>query len=140
MQYDIALIEQLCREIGLPTRIQTDTSIEIDLGEGAALFFENSPNEEDSAIGFSDTPWHTHGETLMFVAAHGHYIECDYLDLVVGLQEGRILVGERIVNGQILDRWLVHHVYNDELKYLDPGEKIIVRRVIASGREVPSVP
>ena len=27
-----------------------------------------------------------------------------------------------------MDRWLVHNEYNDEFKYLEEGERIIVRR------------
>jgi hypothetical protein len=132
MQFDITLIEQLCREVGLSTLNKTGDSIGVDLGEGAVLSFENWPDEDDSAMGFSGAPWHMHPETLMFADSRGHHIECDYLDLLVGLQEGRILVCEQLVKGQVLDRWLVHHVYNDEFQYLEPGEKIVVRRVITN--------
>lgn len=64
----------------------------------------------------------------MFVDARGNYVELDYLNLLTGLKEGRVLVCEREVKGQMVDRWLVHCEYNDEFKYLEKDERIIVRR------------
>jgi hypothetical protein len=72
-------------------------------------------------------PWHVH-DNFMFVDARGNYIEIDYLDLLTGLKEGRVLVCEREVKGRTVDIWLVHSEYNDELKYLEQGERIIARR------------
>ena len=101
--------------------------MEIDLGRGAVLCFQNEEREEDCRIGFLDMPWHTHDD-LMFVDARGNYINLDYLNLLTGLKEGRVLVCEREVQGRTVDRWLVHSEYNDEFKYLGEGERIIVRR------------
>ncbi|MBR0827465.1 hypothetical protein JQ596_18220 [Bradyrhizobium manausense] len=127
MRYDLDLVNQLCREIGLVVRLDNDHRIEVDLGRDAVLCVENAEREEDCLIGFLGMPWHTH-DNLMFADARGNYIELDYLDLLTGLKEGRILVCEREAKGRTVDIWLVHSEYNDELKYLEEGERIIVRR------------
>ncbi|WP_369721234.1 MULTISPECIES: hypothetical protein [unclassified Bradyrhizobium] len=127
MRYDLDLVNQLCREIGLAVRLDNNHRIEVDLGRDAILCVENAEREEDCLIGFLGVPWHTHDD-LMFADACGNYIELDYLDLLTGLKEGRVLVCEREVKGRTVDIWLVHSEYNDELKYLEEGERIIVRR------------
>lgn len=38
------------------------------------------------------------------------------------------LVCEREVERTVIDRWLIHSEYNDEFKYVQPGERVIVRR------------
>ena len=127
MRYDLDLVNQLCREIGLVVRLDNDHRIEVDLGCDAVLCVQNAEREEDCLIGFLGMPWHTHDD-LMFADARGYNIELDYLDLLIGLKEGRILVCEREVKGRTVDIWLVHSEYNDELKYLEESERIIVRR------------
>ena len=127
MRYDLDLVNQLCREIGLIVRADTDRRVEVDLGGGAVLCFQNAEREDDCLIGFLGTPSHTH-DNPMFVDARGNYVELDYLNLLTGLKEGRVLVREREVKGKIVDRWLVHREYNDEFKYLEEDERIIVRR------------
>jgi hypothetical protein len=64
----------------------------------------------------------------MFVDGRGNFIEMNYLDVLSGLKEGKVLVAERWQGGQILDRWLVHCDYNDELKYMQPEEEIRIWR------------
>lgn len=127
MRYDLALVNQLCQEIGLLVGLATDSRIEVDLGRGAILCFRNAEREEDCLLGFLGMPWHVH-DNLMFADARGNCIELDYLDLLTGLKEGRVLICEREVKGRTADIWLVHGEYNDELKYLAEGERIIVSR------------
>ena len=134
MRYDLDLVNQLCREIGLPASMNTDSRVEIDLGRGAVLCFQNEEREEDCLIGFLGMAWHTHDD-LMFVDARGNYVNLDYLNLLTGLKEGRVLVCEREMQGRTLDRWLVHSEYNDEFKYLEEGERIIVRRATIQAAE-----
>jgi hypothetical protein len=134
MRYELDLVNQLSREIGLPVRMGTDRRVEIDLGRGAVLCFQNAEREEDCLIGFLGMPWHTH-HNLMFADARGNYIELDYLNLLTGLKEGRVLVCEREVEGRTVDRWLVHSEYIDEFKYLEEGERIIVRRATIQAAE-----
>jgi hypothetical protein len=126
MRYDIDLIQQLCREVGLSARVAAER-VEVDLGQDAVLCFQNAEADQDCLIGFLGTPWHTHGD-LMFADARGYCIESDYLELVVALKEGRVLVCELFDNGRIMDRWLIHRDYNDEFKYMEESEQIVVRR------------
>ncbi len=126
MRYDLALICEFCREIGLSARIDADQRVEVDLGYGAILCFQNADCEEDCLIGFFGTPWHTHDE--LTVGTTSTSIEFDYLDLLVGLKQGVLLICEREVDGRIADRWLIHNEHNDEFKYIEEGERIIVRR------------
>ena len=134
MRYDLDLVSQLCREIGFSASMNTDSRVEIDLGRGAVLCFQNEEREEDCLIGFLSMPWHTHDD-LTFVDARGNYINLDYLNLLTGLKEGRVLVCEREMQGRTLDRWPVHSEYNDEFKYLEEGERIIVRRATIQAAE-----
>jgi hypothetical protein len=129
MRYDLELITQLCREIGLSARTDPDQRVEVDLGQDAILCFQNAEREEDCRICFLGMPWHIH-DNPTFANAHG-YIELDYLDLLTGLKDGRVLVCEREVDGRTVNRWLIHSEYNDEFKCLEVGERIIVRRTSA---------
>lgn len=126
MSYDLNLVQQLCREIGLPAGIIDVHHLGVDLGEGAVLCFQNAESEADCLIGFpadvrGTYAWHIH-DPILFGP-----IELDYLDLVVALKEGRVLVCERQLDGRIVDRWLAHHesIY---VQQLEECERIIVRR------------
>jgi hypothetical protein len=97
------------------------------LGDGAVLLLENHETEDDCSIGFLGTPWHGHGG-LMFVDSRGYYVDLDYLNLLTGLKDGDILVCEREVDGEIVDRYLMHSRYNNEFRNMPPRERLIVRR------------
>jgi len=126
MRYDLNLIEQLFREVGFPVH-NTDRRVEIDLGLGAILCFQNAEPDEDCLIGFLGMPWHTH-DNLMFADGCGNCIELDYLGLIAALKEGRVLICELEAQGQTADRWLIHSKCNDEFGHLVEGERISVRR------------
>jgi hypothetical protein len=134
MSYDLDLVQQLCREIGLSARIIDVDHVDVDLGEGAALRFQNAESEADCLIGFpahvrGKYHWHIH-DPIQF-GDHRGYIELDYLDLVVALKEGRVLVCERQMDDRIVDRWLAHHEHIDakfDFQDLQEGERIVVRR------------
>jgi hypothetical protein len=133
MRYDINLINELCQEIGLPARLNDpERRVEIDLGQGAVLCFQNDDKEDDCLIGFLDTPWHTH-DNLMFYGGRGYYTELDYLDLVTALKDGRVLVCEQVVKERVVDRWLIHREFNDEFEHMEEGEQIVVRRATKLG-------
>ncbi len=129
MRYDLEFLNQFSCEIGLKSSLVDRLSLNLDLGGGAILCFRNSEIEGDCLLGFSDTPWHTHGD-LIFVDPRGHYVELESLDLLSGLVSGLVLVCEREVEGKIADRWLIHREYNDEFKYLEVGERVIARRAL----------
>ena len=134
MRYDLDAIRDLCREIGLSGKLVTEEHIEIDLGGGAVLYFQNADREEDCLMGFLDVPWHTHDD-ILFADAQGNSIEFDYLDLLVGLKEGQVLVCEIQKEARVVDRSLIHSKYNDEFRYLEEGAQVIVRRATASRPE-----
>ena len=129
MHYDLDVISELCQEIGFPVHREACKCVEIDLGQDAILCFQNAKNEGDSLIGFAGMPWHTHDD-LMFTDNHGNYINLDYLDVLVGLKDGKVLICEQEVGGRTVDRWLAHADCNDELTYLHEGERVIIRRAM----------
>jgi hypothetical protein len=131
MRYDFDLICQLCGELGLSAHLRDERCVEVDLGPSGLLCFQNAEDDKHCLIGFRGTPWHTHDD-LTFVDGRGHYIELDYLDLLTGLADGRVLVCERLQEGKLLDRWPIHRGYNDVFKYMDAGEQITVRRVVTN--------
>lgn len=131
MRYDLEMLNEFCREIGLSSRLTDTASLEIMLGGGAVLYFENADSDEDCLMGFVNTPWHTHG-SLMFSDPHGHFVELDPMNLLGGLRSGDVLLCEREVNGSLVDRWLVHKTFNDEFEHLMPNESLMVRRAHCS--------
>ena len=126
MHYDLEMIVQACNESDLVAK-RMQASVEIDLGRGAVLCFQNSEKEQDCLVGFRETPWHTHGD-FTFVDPRGHFAEMDYLGVLYGLAEGTVLVCERHTNGHLADRWLIHKDYADEFGYMDESDQIIVWR------------
>jgi hypothetical protein len=126
MRYDLDLLSEFCREIGLLARMADPSTLEVIVGDDAVLCFQNAEREEDCLMGFLDTPWHTHGD-LMFADPRGYYIELDPLNVLTGLRGGEVLVCELQKEGVLIDRWLLHSEYND-FKHMQPGERITVRR------------
>jgi hypothetical protein len=127
MRYDLETLNEFCREIGLNSRKTGSSSLEVSLGDKMVLCFQNAERDEDCLIGFADTPWHALGD-LMFSDHHGHFVELDPLNILRGLCSGDVLICEQEVSGSVVDRWLVHKVFNDELQNLIPDERLIVRR------------
>lgn len=136
MRYELDLALALCSKMGVSARVVAGQRVEIDVGEGAVLCFENAEHD-DCSIGFLDTPWHAHGH-LMFADGGGNWVELDYLGLIVGLKEGEVLVCEQQMDSRTTDRWLVHKEYNDEFKHLQEGECIVVRRAAMPPLNEPS--
>jgi hypothetical protein len=133
MLYDLELINQLSQEIGFSTVIQSAMLVKIQLSPDMALCFQNSEKDEDCLVGFEGTSWHTHND-FMFSNAQGMFVELNYLDIISGLNDGQVLVCERLSSGKLADRWLIHRDYNDfndEFKYMSAGEELKVIRVEA---------
>jgi hypothetical protein len=126
MLYDLSLAKELCDELGFRASLR-DQILEVDLGAGALLVLENWEAKQDCLIGFLGTAWHGHGD-LIFMDAAGYYTELDYLNVLTGLKEGRVLVCERWIGARLDDRWLTHDRYNDDLRHMEGGERIVVRR------------
>ena len=126
MRYDLNQLHKLCEEAGMPSSVEGQC-LEVDLGQGAVLCFQNAEQEDDCLIGFAGMPWHAHDD-LMFSDSRGYYTEIRYLDLIKNLEEGRVLICEQHVAEHIADRWLIHSEFNDEFRCLELGERIVVRR------------
>ena len=131
MRYDLQRVHSLCQEAGLSARLVDEQRMEVELGQGAVLCFQNAQNENDCLIGFADTPWHVHDD-LSFANSRGVHVEVSYLDLIRELAEGHILICERQMDGLVGDRWLSYCVVNDEFYYFEDGEQLIVRRAARS--------
>lgn len=127
MRYDLDLLNEFCRELGLSSRLTGTSSLEVSLGHETVLCFQNAELDEDCLMGFVGTPWHTHGD-LQFSNHAGHFINLDPLNLLTGLRSGDVLICEQELSGSIVDRWLVHKIFNDELEHLVPNERLIFRR------------
>jgi len=125
---DFKLIIQFCNELGFEQIIENNDSVEIKLFDEAKLVFENLHEENDSLVGFAGTPWHTH-DTLTFADKNGFYIEMNYLDILDGLKMGTVLVCEQFIGNNLIDRYLVHRDYFDEIRFIDKNEEIRIRRI-----------
>ena len=140
MRFDLAMVAELCGEVGLSCVRRSADDVAVHLEEGITLLFQNvateytgedgttTTNEDDNLIGFEGTQWHTH-DGLMCSDRHGFYVELSYLDLVSGLADGTVLVCEQWLHGELADRLLVHRDFVDEFRYLQNGEEIRIRSV-----------
>jgi hypothetical protein len=135
MRYDLDFLSEFCREIGIAARKADSSVLEVSVGNGVVLYFENAEREDDCSMGFLDTPWHTHGD-VMFSDPSGRYIELDPLNLLGGLKAGQVLVCELHAQGTVIDRWLTHSEYNDDFGGLLPGERLVVRRIEVPDKQV----
>ena len=133
MRYDLEVIVELCREVGLGRVTRAPGEATIELEEGVALIFRNLDEEDDCVMGFRGTGWHTHGG-LLCSDRRGYCVEMSYLDIVVGLASGTVLIGELWEDGKLADRWLVHKDYVDEFQYMQPGDEVRIRS--ASSKKV----
>jgi len=127
VQYDLAIILELCDELELSTNRLNNEEIEIVLANDLTLCVQNIEND-DCLIGFKGTPWHMHGDA-MFSGQRGYNIEIQYLDIFIGLNSGHILICELWENELLVDRYLTHAEYNDEFRFLTSGQKLVVRTV-----------
>lgn len=127
MRYDLAFLNEYCLELGLNAELVED-SLHIDLGEGAILMFVNAEQDVDCLVGFLETPWHFHGEALIFADPRGHYVELDQTDLIAGLVSVEVLICTRLPRGAVADRWLMHREYNDEFDSLEHNGSLLIRR------------
>lgn len=100
------MIGELARELGFRVERRGADEIALPLGGGAVLLFANLEGE-DCLVGFDGGTWHGHGE-VMFMCDRDRYVELDALDIVIGLEDGTMLVCEEWREVVCVDRWLVH--------------------------------
>jgi hypothetical protein len=127
MRYRLDELAKLASELGLETRRVDPDRIDVHLGD-AVLAFCNFPNDEDTLVGFDGTPWHAHN-VVVFMTGESSYIQCDELDILIGLGAGELVIVSKYVNGILRDRWLAHREEPLRMRYIEPGEELRVSRL-----------
>ena len=126
--YDLTTLEEFSRELGFSSSFAAPDELEVSITESVALVFQNLPDEEDTIIGFKGTPWHSHGK-LMLMLDKASCVELDELDILQGIKNGDIVIGERYLNNMIEDRWLAHNKEPVDVRYIQAGEEIRIWRL-----------
>jgi len=128
MEYQLDKIAELCSEYSLKTNMPDKNRIDISICNDCVLSFLNLVDENDTLIGFDGTPWHTHG-TVQFMTGSNTYIECDELDILIGIVSGELLIVSRYLKSVLADRWIIHKKEPFSLKYIEAGEKLEICRL-----------
>lgn len=128
MEYRLNKIAELCSEHGFETDMPEDNRIDVTIHEDCVLSFLNLANENDTLLGFDGTPWHSHGK-VQFVTGSNTYIECDELDIIIGLVSGELLIVSQYLKSKLKDRWIMHKDEPLDLKYIEAGEELKVCRL-----------
>jgi hypothetical protein len=128
MVYRLDELAELASELGLTSERVSADRLDVVIGDGYRLAFCNLPAEGDTLVGFDRTPWHSHG-MVSFLAGSPEYVECDELDILIGLGSGDLLVVSQFVDGNLKDRWIEHKNEPLDLKYLQPNEELCVFRL-----------
>lgn len=132
MQYDLAMIAELCDELGIRVAGREENEIELDLGHEAILHFENWPDEDDCLMGFLGASWHTHGE-MMWSGREGVHADLDELGIVAGLADGTVQVCELWSRSVLVDRLLVHRDLLTVCDGLGVEDEVRIRRARTTG-------
>ena len=135
MYYDLPTLDDFARELGFPSSFVDPDRLEVSITEAVVLVFQNLPDEEDTILGFKGTPWHSHGK-LMLMLDEASCVEFDELDILQGIKDGDIVVGERYLNTMIQDRWLAHKKEAVDVRYIEAGEEIRTWRLAEQQMEV----
>jgi hypothetical protein len=128
MYYELDELDELCREIGFTSSRTSSDVLEVSIVDDAVLLFQNLRDEEDTAIGFKGTAWHSH-DKLFLMLDKSQYCEVDVFEILKGLKSGDILIIERYKNNVLDDRWLAHKNENVDVQYIEPGAEMRVRRL-----------
>ena len=57
------------------------------------------------------------------------WIELDELEILIALRSGELVVVSQFVHGTLRDRWLAHRDEPLDVRYVEPGEELRVRRL-----------
>lgn len=128
MVYRLDALAKLARELGLASERVNADRLDVIIHDGCRLAFCNLPGEGDTLVGFDGTPWHSHG-IVSFLAGSPQYVECDELDILIGLGSGDLLVVSQFIDGDLKDRWIEHRAEPFDLKYVQPNEELRVFRL-----------
>lgn len=132
MRYRLEELAALAAELGLEARRMDADRLDVIL-EDAVLAFCNLPKDADSLVGFDGTPWHSH-DLVQFSTGEASYIECDELEILIGLGSGELVVVSQFVDGVLRDRWIAHRDEPLDLQYIQPGEELRVLRLPEKAR------
>ena len=127
MLYRLDELATLAAELGLETRRVDADRLDVIIDD-AVLAFCNVRRDADSRIGFEGTPWHAH-DHVNFMTGQDTYLECDELEILVGLRSGELLIVSEFVGGVLRDRWITHRDEPLKLHYIEPGDELRIRRV-----------
>lgn len=130
--YRLDELAKLASEIGLESRRADDNRLDVMLPDAAVLAFYNLVDEDDTLVGFENTPWHAHG-IVLFMTGPNTCVECDELDILIGLASGDLVVVTRYRRGVLEDRWIAHKDEPLELNDMEPGEELRASRLSATG-------
>lgn len=133
--YRLDELAKLASEQGLEWRRVDDNRLDVTVATDAVLAFCNLVDEDDTLVGFDGTPWHSHG-IVQFMTGASTYIECDELDILIGLASGDLIVVTQYLHGELKDRWIAHKDEPLDLQYIEAGEELRVVRL--SAHEVPT--
>ena len=97
--------------------------IDVSIREDCILSFLNLIDESDTLVGFDGTPWHSHG-IVQFMTGSNTYIECDELDIIIGLISGELLIVSQYLKSTLTDRWIMHKDEPFDLKHIEAGEEL----------------
>ena len=127
MPYDLELVREQCKETGLEHEFVEPNEVAIKLTADVHLYFINSEDEKDCLITLGEG-WHTHNHDFEFSGPHGEYVSIHYLDVIVGISGGDILICEKWTRGELKDRWLFHRDYNHEFAWFYRDDEFRIRR------------
>ena len=128
MEYRLSKIAELCSEHGLQTSMPDKNRIDVKIRDNCILSFLNLVEENDTVVAFDGTPWHSHG-IVQFMAGSNTYIDCDELDIIIGLVSGELIIVSRFLQSKLVDRWIMHKNEPLDLKYIESGEELNICRL-----------
>jgi hypothetical protein len=126
MHYRLDELGKLAGELGLDAHRVDGDRLDVRVAD-AVLAFCNLEHD-DSLVGFDGTPWHSH-DVVQFESGNGTYIECDELDVLLGLAAGELVIVSQLVAGELRDRWIAHANEPLDLKHMWRGEELRVQRL-----------
>lgn len=126
--YRLDELAKLASEQGLEWRRVDVNRLDVAVATGAILYFCNLVDENDTLLAFDGTPWHSHGVD-QFTRGPSSYIECDELDILVGLGSGELVIVSQYLHGELKDRWLAHKDEPLDLQFIETGGELRALRL-----------
>lgn len=134
--YRLDELAKLASEQGLEWHRVDDDRLDVTVATDAVLAFCNLVDENDTLVGFDGTPWHSHG-VVQFMTGPSTYIECDELDILIGLGSGDLVIVTQYLHGELKDRWIAHKDEPLDLQYIEAGEELRAFRLGGGAAQTP---